>query len=133
VTHGRIRLFKRENPEKQIDGLRPPQIRSIFAVQAHWTVNADPATVVLPRGVGKTETMLSVLIVERCPHLMVVVPTNPLKIQISEKFVQLGFLKESRFQVVGEKAQYPLDHPVRAFPTESRQLSIASFIIHYLG
>jgi superfamily II DNA or RNA helicase len=100
--------YKRENPDKQIDGLRPPQIGSIFAAQAHWTVNVGPATVVLPTGVGKTETMLSLLVVERCARLMVVVPTDPLRTQISEKFLQLGLLKEPRFQVVAEKAHYPV-------------------------
>jgi hypothetical protein len=98
--------YKRENPEKKIEGLRPPQIGSIFAVQAHWTVNVDPATVVLPTGVGKTESMLSLLVVERCEGLLVVVPTDALRTQIFEKFLQLGLLKDPRFQVVSEKAHY---------------------------
>ena len=79
--------YKRESTELQIDGLRPPQIGAIYAVQAHWTINVDPATVVLPTGVGKTETMLSILVAERCPRLLVVVPTDALRTQISEKFL----------------------------------------------
>src|SRR5207253_751395 len=61
---------KREDAERNIKGLRPPQSGAIHAVQAHWTVNVDPATVVLPTGVGKTETMLSLLVAERCQRLM---------------------------------------------------------------
>ena len=100
--------YKEENMERNIDGLRPPQLGAIHAVQAHWTVNVDPATVVLPTGVGKTEAMLSILVAERCPRLLVVVPTDALRTQISEKFIFLGLLKTPAFQVVSEQALYPV-------------------------
>lgn len=99
---------KREDVERSIQGLRPPQIGAIYGVQSHWTVNRDPATVVLPTGVGKTETMLSLLIAERCERLMVVVPTDALRTQIAEKFISLGLLKTVQFQVVSETARYPV-------------------------
>ncbi|MGL5734070.1 MAG: DEAD/DEAH box helicase family protein, partial [Beijerinckiaceae bacterium] len=40
-------------------GLRPPQMGAIHAVKAHWVVSDKPATVVMPTGTGKTETMLA--------------------------------------------------------------------------
>lgn len=99
---------KREELTANIDGLRPPQIGAIYAIQAHWTVNSDPATIVLPTGVGKTETMLSVLVAERCTRLLVIVPTDALRTQIFDKFITLGLLKTPRFQVISEDAHYPV-------------------------
>lgn len=88
--------YKREDVERNLEGLRPPQIGAIHAVQAHWTVHTEPATVVLPTGDGKTEAMLSLLVAERCQRLMVVVPTDALRTQIAEKFLLLGLLKTPR-------------------------------------
>src|SRR6185436_16892177 len=65
--------YKREDINNKVLGLRPPQLGAIHAVQGHWTAEAIPATVVLPTGVGKTETMLSLLIVEQLERLLVVV------------------------------------------------------------
>ena len=85
-----------------------PQLGAIYAVQSHWTVGKDPATVVIPTGVGKTDTMLSLLVAERCQRVMVVVPTDALRSQISEKVISLGLLKDPHFQVVSSKALYPV-------------------------
>jgi superfamily II DNA or RNA helicase len=100
--------YKRENIAAQIEGLRPPQIGAVYAVQSHWTVNKDAATVVLPTGVGKTETMLSVLVAESCERLLVVVPTDALRTQIFDKFLTFGLLKSKRFGVIAETAEYPV-------------------------
>ncbi len=99
---------RREDVERGIEGLRPPQIGAIYGVQSHWTVNSDPATVVLPTGVGKTETMISLLVAEQCERLMVVVPTDVLRTQLADKFITLGLLRTSRFQVVSETAKFPV-------------------------
>ena len=114
--------YKREDAQRNIEGLRPPQIGAIYSVLGDWTVNADPVTVVLPTGVGKTETMLSLLVAERCPRLMVVVPTDALRTQISEKFLELGLLKSVRFQVVSEKALYPVVGVLNHRPADIEQV-----------
>jgi hypothetical protein len=74
-------------------GLRPPQMGAIYATKAHWSVSNLPATLVLPTGAGKTDTMVSLLVSERIRRLLVIVPTDPLRRQIAEKFMQLGVLK----------------------------------------
>src|SRR5216684_1639226 len=117
-----LQRTKREDAALQIEGLRPPQIGAIYAVQAHWTINVDPATVVLPTGVGKTETMLSVLVAERCPRLLVVVPTDALRTQIAEKFLLLGLLKTPAFQVVSDDGQYPVVGVLNKRPTDTAQV-----------
>lgn len=89
-----------------VPGLRPPQVGALHATLAHWKVTQDPATIVMPTGTGKTETMLALLIQQRIPRLLVVVPNDTLRTQIGEKFLTLGLLKQ--FEVVGEGAQYPV-------------------------
>ena len=46
-------------------GLRPPQLGAIHAVGVHWSINNTPATLVMPTGTGKTETMLAVQFAQR--------------------------------------------------------------------
>lgn len=87
-------------------GLRPPQIGALYGILAHWKVFLAPATVVMPTGTGKTETMLSLLAHERIARLLVIVPTNALRDQIGEKFVTFGLLKN--LGVLDEDSLYPV-------------------------
>ncbi len=73
-------------------GLRTPQIGALHAILAHWTVTQDPATVVMPTGTGKTETMLATLLRVQPVCLLVIVPTDALREQVSRKFLSLGVL-----------------------------------------
>ncbi len=70
-------------------------IGALHALHMHWTVTEATATIVMPTGTGKTETMLSILTSVRCPRLLVVVPTDALRSQIAGKFVTLGLLKKA--------------------------------------
>lgn len=95
-----------EDPQRGRSGLRPPQLGAVHAVHAHWAVGQQTATVVMPTGTGKTETMLSVLLSHDCRKLLVVVPTDALRTQIAEKFLSLGILKDSG--VISAAALYPV-------------------------
>jgi len=95
-----------ENPERDIKGLRNPQLGAIHASLAHWTHSNAIATVVMPTGTGKTETMLSLLILTNCQKLLVIVPTDPLREQIANKFIELGLLKV--FGILNENALHPV-------------------------
>ncbi len=64
-------------------GLRNPQIGALYALLAHWTVGNEPATIVMPTGTGKTETMIAMLVAARPACLLVVVPTDPLREQVA--------------------------------------------------
>ncbi|MGO9602796.1 MAG: DEAD/DEAH box helicase family protein [Candidatus Binataceae bacterium] len=68
--------YVQEDPDRELPGLRAPQIGGVHAVQAHWSTADTPATVVMPTGTGKTETMLAILVSSRCQRLLVVVPTD---------------------------------------------------------
>lgn len=77
-------------------GLRRPQMGALHAIHAHWSTSKEVATVVMPTGTGKTETMLATLISARCTRVLVLVPTVALRTQIAQKFLSLGILKDSR-------------------------------------
>lgn len=97
--------FIEEDLSLDIKGLRLPQSGAIYAVLSHLKVADEIGTVVLPTGTGKTETMLSVLVANQCTKLLITVPSDSLRGQISEKFLNLGLLKE--FGIVSEKSLYP--------------------------
>jgi type I site-specific restriction endonuclease len=86
--------FIKEDETKNIKGLRPPQIGALYSILAHVQNSEDRAIVIMPTGTGKTETMLSTLIANQCQKLLVTVPSDSLRTQISDKFITLGLLKE---------------------------------------
>lgn len=45
-------------------GLRPAQLGALFSIKAHWTVSQGPATIVMPTGTGKTETMIATVAIK---------------------------------------------------------------------
>ncbi len=100
--------YVQEDSARNKIGLRSPQIGALHAIHAHWTVTESTATIVMPTGTGKTETMLSILISMRCPRLLVVVPTDALRSQIADKFLTLGILKAVGSNVVKASALYPV-------------------------
>ncbi|TQR14736.1 DEAD/DEAH box helicase [Psychrobacillus soli] len=97
--------FKEESVEDNEKGLRRPQIAALHAIHSHVKVSKEIATVVMPTGTGKTETMLSTLISLRCSKLLVTVPSDALRQQVGEKFITLGLLK--KFGIVNESIRYP--------------------------
>lgn len=74
--------------------LRRAQRGAIHGLLAHWTLSNDPATIVLPTGTGKTETMLVATLVDRAERTLVIVPTIELKDQLAEKYSNWGMLRE---------------------------------------
>ncbi len=85
--------FAEESPSAP--GLRSPQCGALHSVLGYWTTKSPvPATVVMPTGTGKTETMLALLVAARLPRLLVLVPSDVLRIQVAEKFESLGVLQE---------------------------------------
>lgn len=99
-------FYKEEDTQNDIKGLRQPQIAAVHSIIGHLKMPLDAATVVMPTGTGKTETMLSALIANRCERLLVTVPSDSLRDQISGKFYSLGLLKD--FNIIGQKSLYPI-------------------------
>lgn len=97
--------FLEEDRDAGINGLRQPQIGALYCILGHLKLPAEAGIVVLPTGTGKTETMLAALIANQCQRLLVVVPSDALRTQMSEKFSTLGLLKE--FGIVAADTVYP--------------------------
>lgn len=88
-------------------GLRSPQLGALHAVLGYWTTKrTTPATVVMPTGTGKTETMLALLVAAQPGRLLVLVPSDTLRDQIAGKFETLGVLQE--LGIVGNAALRPV-------------------------
>ncbi|KRR29121.1 DEAD/DEAH box helicase [Bradyrhizobium retamae] len=87
-------IFAVEDLDHGHPGLRLPQIGALHAIAAHFSVGREfePATVVLPTGTGKTETMLADLVYRRERKMLVLVPSSILRNQIGAKFSTLGVL-----------------------------------------
>ena len=82
----------RKSDAKQ-DGLRPPQLGALFAVGMHWSLDKQPATIVMPTGTGKTETMLATVAAHEIGRCVVAIPTKALRDQTAEKFKTMGMLR----------------------------------------
>jgi superfamily II DNA or RNA helicase len=114
--------FKEEDPVLGVHGLRPPQIGAVHAVLAHWSVSSEIATVVMPTGTGKTDTMLSILVASRCVKVLVVVPTDALRSQLGEKFLMLGVLQQGPSPIVSQTAQLPVVCSIEHIPTSIEEV-----------
>jgi hypothetical protein len=101
-------------------GLRRPQIGALHAALAHATRSTDPATIVMPTGTGKTETMLALNALQRLERLLVVVPTDALREQIAGKFETFGVLKQQ--QCLEETAAFPLVMRLSHIPTSPAEV-----------
>ena len=66
-------------------GFRTAQLGAIYAIKAHWTVSSAPATIVMPTGTGKTETIIAAILSERRKKTCIVVPSQLLRNQTIEK------------------------------------------------
>jgi len=86
--------FIKEDDTNDIKGLRPPQIGALYSILAHVQNPEERGIVVMPTGTGKTETMLSALIANECEKLLVAVPSDSLRTQLSTKFATLGLLRD---------------------------------------
>lgn len=73
-------------------GLRAPQLGALHAILAHRSMEAaEPITIVMPTGTGKTDTMLACFC-HAPKRTLVIVPSVALRSQIADKFATLGVL-----------------------------------------
>ena len=98
-------------------GLRRPQLGALHAIHAHWSTKSDVATVVMPTGTGKTETMLATMISAMCTRVMVIVPTDALRTQIAQKFFSLGILKDPHSVLLAANVLRPVVGTLEKRPT----------------
>ncbi|PWI28873.1 hypothetical protein DI383_14465 [Flavobacteriaceae bacterium LYZ1037] len=112
--------FIEEDLQEGINGLREPQIAALYSILSHLKISDEIGTVVMPTGTGKTETMLTTLIANRCEKIIITVPSDALRTQIFNKFYTLGLLK--KFGIVNENALNPRVGILQQNFTESDEL-----------
>lgn len=87
--------FNLADRETQTPGLRKPQLAALYATLGHLVMApATAATIVMPTGTGKTDTMHGLLISRQLPRTLVLVPFDPLRSQLVEKCLELKKLRE---------------------------------------
>ncbi|MGC7872060.1 DEAD/DEAH box helicase [Desulfosporosinus sp. SYSU MS00001] len=101
-------------------GLRPAQLGALFSIKSHWIVSNEPATVVMPTGTGKTETMIAVVVSEIIGRTFIIVPSNLLRKQTAEKFLTFGILQS--IGVIKDTALKPTVTTLRTTPKEISDL-----------
>ena len=98
-------IFIEEDKAHNLHGLRVPQAGAIHAWLSSQHSRKDRATIVMPTGTGKTETMLGIMVAAQCKKILVTVPHDALREQISNKFITLGKLHE--YGIVTEDCKNP--------------------------
>ena len=88
-------IFIEENQALGVIWLRSPQLGGIFAALGYEKSDEkNAATIVMPTGTGKTETILSIVVAGKFKKTLVIVPSDALREQTRTKFVELGLLRE---------------------------------------
>ena len=99
-------MLKKGDRDKNLPGLRNAQLGGVHGLFSHWTLSDDPATIVMPTGTGKTETMLTIATYGLCSRILVVVPSDALRTQVGDKFCRMGILHAQ--EILGKHAIYPV-------------------------
>lgn len=72
--------------ETSTPGLRKPQLAALYASLGHLVMSpSTTATIVMPTGTGKTDTILGLLIAGRLARTLVLVPSDALRSQLVKK------------------------------------------------
>ncbi len=111
-----------EQGEVLLRGLRPPQIGGLHSIGSHWSLSKQAATVVMPTGTGKTETMLSTMIAYQPGKILVVVPSQVLRDQTVRKFTNLGLLR--LLGNIPQSIHNPIVGVIESRPTKESDLDI---------
>lgn len=86
--------FAVEGPANGFAGFRKPQRAAAFAVFSHLDSDAEvPATVVMPTGTGKTDTIFAIIIAGRFRRTLMIVPSDALRTQIGDRLASLQRLR----------------------------------------
>lgn len=105
VNSWKVSYQERVSRNKSEIGLRLPQFGALSAIRAHWATSNSPATLVLPTGTGKSETMFATIISERISSTLIIVPSNLLREQIFEGASHFGILP--KLGMISDEVIYP--------------------------
>lgn len=110
-------------PQKNTPGLRKPQLAAIYATLGHLVIDPfTPATVVMPTGTGKTDTMLALLISGKMERTLILVPSDALRSQLVGKCSNLQTLR--KVGAVSDIALSPVVSPISSGLSEKEVLKL---------
>lgn len=122
--------FRLDDPKNNTPGLRKPQLAAIYATLGHLLV--DPlvtATVVMPTGTGKTDTMLALIIAAKMSRTLILVPSDALRSQLVNKCAEMKTLRT--VGAVSDTARNPIVTAIDCNMSEEQvaELSTANIIV----
>ncbi len=98
--------FIKEDIESGKEWLRSPQIWALYSILSHIQDSDERWIVVMPTGTWKTETMLCTMIANKCKKILVTVPSDSLRTQLSNKFISLSLLR--KFNIIDNTCYDPI-------------------------
>lgn len=122
--------FSLDDPKTQAPGLRKPQLAALYATLGHLVVDPTAtATVVMPTGTGKTDTMLALVIAARMNRTLILVPSDALRTQLVGKCAEMKTLRT--VGAVSDKAHNPIVTAIDSKMSEAQvaELAIANIIV----
>lgn len=122
--------FNLDDPVAEAPGLRKPQLAALYATLGHLVVApTSTASVVMPTGTGKTDTMLALIIAARMSRTLILVPSDALRAQLVSKCVEMKTLR--KVGAVSEKALNPVVEAIDSKLSEPQvaELATANIIV----
>lgn len=122
--------FNLDDPKAKTPGLRKPQLAALYATLGHLVVDPTAtATVVMPTGTGKTDTMLALIIAARMSRTLILVPSDALRAQLVNKCAEMKTLRT--VGAVSETAHNPIVAAIDSKLSEAQvaELATANIIV----
>lgn len=119
-------IFVDENSSKTKEGLRKPQLAAIYRTLSHLIASPlSPATIVMPTGTGKTDTICSLIISGLFARTLIVVPSDSLREQTEEKVGRLKTLYN--IKAISEKARPPITAKINERLSKDKISSLTNY------
>ncbi|MEB1630298.1 DEAD/DEAH box helicase [Xanthomonas campestris] len=117
--------FKLDDPQTKALGLRKPQLAALYATLGHLLIDPTAtATVVMPTGTGKTDTMLALIIAARMRRTLILVPSDALRAQLVSKCAELKTLRT--VGAISEMAHNPIVSAIDSKLSETQVVELAA-------
>lgn len=106
-------------------GFRKPQRAAIYTSLAHLISSPEkPATIVMPTGTGKTDTIIAIIIAAHFEKTLIIVPSDALRRQTAEKIIELKNIR--RMGAIAATTMAPTVHTLSGAPDTNDWKAIAS-------
>ncbi|WP_122456429.1 DEAD/DEAH box helicase [Pseudomonas viridiflava] len=117
--------FSLDDSKTNTPGLRKPQLAALYATLGHLVVDPSAtATVVMPTGTGKTDTMLGLIVAARMARTLILVPSDALRTQLVGKCTGMKTLRT--VGAVSDTARNPIVAAIGSKLSEAQVADLAT-------